>query len=234
MTKYMDESTYLKEDHYKNPKEYFKIFAKKISNKKNNKIDFLDVGCATGSLINFLNHKFPQWNFSAIEPSRAMIKIAKQNNKKVKFYHTDIKKFVSKEKFDLISLFGVLGFFDFDDGKKIIEKLIRMLKTNGELFILSNFNEYNVDVLVNHRKYDKNKLGGVEGGWNIYSKKTISRILEKKKVSYMFYDFTMPFQILKKKNSIRSWTIKINKKHYLTNGLGLIINLKFLRIIKKC
>ena len=70
MTKYMDESTYLKEDHYKNPKEYFKIFAKKISN-KNNKIDFLDVGCATGSLINFLNHKFPQWNFSAIEPSQS-------------------------------------------------------------------------------------------------------------------------------------------------------------------
>ena len=37
-----------------------------------------------------------------------MIEIAKQNNKKVKFYHTDIN--CSKEKFDLISLFGVLSF----------------------------------------------------------------------------------------------------------------------------
>lgn len=233
MAEYKDVSTYLEEDHYKNPKEYFKIFAEMIAKRKHHSIDFLDVGCATGSLINFLNHEYPNWNYSAIEPSKDMINIAKKNNKKANFYYTDINKFVSKQKFDLISLFGVLGIFNFDEGKNIIGKLIKMLKTNGELFILSNFNDYDVDVLINHRKYSKNRLGDIESGWNIYSKKTIGRILEKKRVSYKFYNFTMPFQILKKKDPIRSWTIDIKDKRYLTNGLGLIISLKFLRIIKK-
>ena len=233
MTKYKNEKTYLGEDHFKKTKEYFKVFSKKISAKKNHVINFLDVGCATGSLLNFLNKEYPNWKFSGIEPSRAMINIAKKNNKHAKFYQADVKEFRTKEKFDLISLFGVLGIFNFSEGKKIIEKLIKMLNSNGELFILSQFNNYDVDVLISHRKYTKDKLGEFENGWNIYSKRTINEFLKKKNVSHKFYDFTFPGNIKKKEDPIRSWTLEINRKKNLTNGLGLIINLKFLHIIRK-
>jgi len=230
MPKYEDVRTYLEEDHYKNPKEYFKIFAKKISARKNDHVNFFDVGCATGSLINFLKSKYPNWSYSALEPSKAMIKIAKKNNKEAKFYNSEIKNFTSKEKFDVISLFGVLGIFNFDEGKETIKKLIKMLKVNGELFIFSYFNDDEIDVLINHRKYYNNKLGKLESGWNIYSKKTIGRFLENERVSFKFYNFSMPFQIKKKKDPIRTWTIRIKNKLYLTNGLGLIFKLKFLKI----
>ena len=87
-----------------------------------------------------------------------------------------------------------------EEGKKTIKKLIKMLKVDGELFVFSYFNDHDVDVLINHRKYYDNKLGKLESGWNIYSKKTIERFLEKERVSYKFYNFSMPFQIKKKRS----------------------------------
>ena len=200
MTKYRIESTYLKEDHYKSPKEYFKIFAKKISGRKNDNVNFFDVGCATGSLINFLNGKYPNWNYSALEPSKAMIKIAKKYNKEAKFYNSEIKNFTSKEKFDVISLFGVLGIFNFEEGKKTIKKLIKMLKVDGELFVFSYFNDHDVDVLINHRKYYDNKLGKLESGWNIYSKKRLKDFSRRKEFLISFIIFQCLSKLRKKRS----------------------------------
>ena len=134
-----------------------------------------------------------------MEPSKAMIKIAKKYNKEAKFYNSEIKNFTSKEKFDVISLFGVLGIFNFEEGKKTIKKLIKMLKVDGELFVFSYFNDHDVDVLINHRKYYDNKLGKLERVEYLF-KKTIERFLEKERVSYKFYNFSMPFQIKKKRS----------------------------------
>ena len=66
---------------------------------------------------------------------------------KYKFDYLDINNLKSINlKFDVISLLGVLGFFD--NYKIIIEKLSNLLKSDGRLIVHSNFNNYDVDVLI--------------------------------------------------------------------------------------
>ena len=46
-----------------------------------------------------------------------------------------------------------------------------MLKVDGELFVFSYFNDHDVDVLTNHRKYYDNKLGKLESGEYLFKKR---------------------------------------------------------------
>ena len=120
----------------------------------------------------------------------------------------------------------------FFEAIKLFNELLRCSKPGGEIIVFSQFNEIDADTQITHRKYNKDgDDNGWEKGWNNYSMKTIEKWLEDKVDSIEFIDFSMPMDIYPKNDLVRSWTIQIDQKRRLTNGLKLLIDLKFLKII---
>ena len=190
----------------------------------------LDIGCASGTLIEKLNKEIKNSNFIGLDTSSELIKIAKKKKiSKSKFINKDFMKFKNKSKFDIVIAGGVLAFYD--NFQIAINKMIGLLKKKGHLYIIGTFNSENIDTLVKFRNnYTKSKW---EKGLNSFSIKTISNYLRNKKLRFKFKKFKMPFFLSKKKNPILSYTIITkNNSKILLNGANMRMELYYL-LIKK-
>ncbi len=196
----------------------------------NFKGDVLDIGCASGALIRELNKKFKKSNFTGIDTSLDLIKIAKKKNiSNCKFLKKDFMNLKNKFKFNIIIAGGVLAFYD--NFSLAINKMINLLKNNGYLYIIGTFNTENIDTLVKFRNnYTRSNW---EKGLNSFSIKTISNYLKNKKLKFTFKKFNIPIFLRKNKNPIISYTIKTKKNSkILLNGANIRMELYYL-LIKK-
>ncbi len=218
--KRLHDEFYLKENRYDDPKEAFKMLYKELKKKKFNNL--LDVGCANGELIYFLEKNFPSVEFTGVDILQSLLDKAKSYcHKNTVFLKKDVskKKFVIG-KFDRIILSGVLSIFD--DPDPIIKNLLDNLTKKGKLYIFGAFNPNPFNVLVKYE--DVRKMKNIyQSGWNIFSLETIRTIAKKYNKKTKIKEFKMPFDI-KKRNSdlIRTWTIKHENRRLWTNGLGII------------
>jgi ubiquinone/menaquinone biosynthesis C-methylase UbiE len=233
MGNYKNFDTYISQDHHKDIKESFKKIDKLISNSLEKKKNVLDVGCASGALISFLKSCHSEWEYTGIDISKDLLNIARKKLPDVNWIEgsgINMPDFFT-EQFDLVTCIGVLGIFDEIEARKLFDELIRSTKPGGEIIVFSQFNEMNVDTQITHRKYNKNdEHRGWEKGFNNYSQKTIHNWLDTKVESVEFINFSLPLDLEQKEDLVRSWTIDINKKRRLTNGLKLIIDLEFLKL----
>jgi len=235
MATYNNFDTYISENHNENLKESFKYLGKLLEEQiQDDQISALDVGCATGALIEYLGNKNPLWRFTGVDISSELLNKAQQRMPMHKWIEgsalTLPKEF--DHKFDVSLCVGVLGIFDEQDAKILIEQLIRSTKKGGVIYIFAQFNDFDVDVQVTHRKYGNQGLGGWEKGWNIYSVRTINEWFGQKVANVNFVKFEMPFDIEPKDDPVRTWTIQDNDgKRMTTNGLKLLVDLQFLEII---
>mgnify|MGYP005989312205 FL=1 len=224
------DSLYIKFNRYKKPKEanklLVKILKKRLSIDKEYKL--IDIGCANGELLYFLNEKFSNLKFCGSDVRGDLLNLAKKklpsniNLKKVDYN----KKLNSKQKFDVIVCSGVISIFDNLD---IFFKNIKQnMKKNSLLFIFSSFNEYDFDILISYKDLNS-KLNNYQSGWNIWSIKKIKSYFKEKKI--IKHPFNIKLNIKKnKKDLIRSWTINVNQKKYFTNALMTIQNQMWLEI----
>lgn len=136
---------FLNEEKYQqeNPsnKLYSKIF-NFINRKK--KINLLDVGCAHGSFINFVN-KNSKFKTTGIDISSFAIKNAKKKGLNVK--NLNLNKFYrnnKKKKYELITFWDVLEHVDnVDENFRIAKK---MIKKKGYIFLITDI----YDSLIGH------------------------------------------------------------------------------------
>ena len=86
------------------------------------------------------------------------------------------------------------------------------------------FNPDPVDVIIKYRLSKNYKKSTFENGWNIFSKSSVSSFLKKNKEvkSFNFEEFEMPFHIKRQRDPVRSWTVNLNKKKIMVNGLSII------------
>lgn len=103
----------------------------------------LDMAAGAGRhAINFARRGF---NVSAVDLSKNLIKVAKENasvyDVNIDFVHSDIRKFETSDKFDLVlNLFTSIGYFDSDEENfELLRKAYNLLKPGG-YFILDYFN----------------------------------------------------------------------------------------------
>ena len=69
--------------------------------------DFLDVACGTGRHISFLKSSF---HAEGLDLDRNLLAIAKRRNRRVRFYHGDMRTFKFARRFDVITcLFSAIG-----------------------------------------------------------------------------------------------------------------------------
>lgn len=232
--KYQNYKTYLTEDHLLNVKESFKILLNLVKNKTEG-LSYprvLDVGCATGALIHYLSQNL-SGDYVGLDISSALL--SKAIAKMPEYCWVEGTAVSLPEEFenafDLSFCLGTLGVFDEAEAQKAVNELIKCTKKGGRIFILAQFNDNDVDVLVTHRKYQMDILGSWEKGWNIYSKRTVLNWVQDQASNVQFHDFAIPFDLRKQDDPVRTWTINTEEDHkQLINGLNLLVNLKFLEI----
>ena len=209
-------------------KEFSKIVRRHVKNKIH-QVDILDVGCATGELPHFLltdlNTTVEVWGIDIL-PS--LIQNAKERfgSYPIHFQRGDAQTFRLQKKFDVITLSSVLSYFD--DPVPTIKNIIRHLKPGGIALISGIFNPWNIDVFIKLR-LDGNRTMGPMSVLNQFS---MERLVIKLGCSATFSEHVMPFDIHPQKEPVRSWTVKVNSKRFMTNGLQLLYNIQILQIKK--
>ena len=83
---------YLNEVRKDTPKEYFKFIVKNLSFNLNNK-NVIDIGCATGEFLHYLNKLFPNAKLYAADIDKELLVKAQENVPSLKkTFHLDISK----------------------------------------------------------------------------------------------------------------------------------------------
>ena len=223
---------YIKEAKYEKPKEMFKFIAKKALKKNTVNKKVCDFGCAAGEFLFYLNKINPKNEYTGVDINQDVLKKAKQYLPEVNFKRGSVlnKNLKKKNSFDISFLIGVYSIFD--SFEKCFSNLIYWTKPKGEIFICDLFNPDPVDVRVRYRLSKNYKINNLETGWNIFSHESIKNFLKKNKnvKSCSFEEFYMPFQLKRQKNPIRSWTMNMNKKKVMVNGLSIIQRQSVLKI----
>lgn len=92
----------------------------------------LDVGCGAGGRIVRLLQR-DGYKVTGLDVSSEMIKLATENHPDERFIHQDICTWDSTKGFDFIVAWDSIFHLPFDQQKPVVEKLCRLLKSDGLL-----------------------------------------------------------------------------------------------------
>tara|TARA_B100001250_G_scaffold402954_1_gene416777 strand:+ start:1108 stop:1608 length:501 start_codon:yes stop_codon:yes gene_type:complete len=141
-------------------KEYYKFIIKRLNKNLNGK-KVLDIGCATGDFLKFINIKFPKSKRYGLEINKKLCSIAQKRKIAEKIFNKNILKIKKFEKFDFIFISGVHSIFD--DLFLLFSKLKMLMSSkNSEIYVFGIWNPYDVDVLVRLKKKNIN-IGRKDG-----------------------------------------------------------------------
>jgi len=235
------DTLYLQENRYKKPKEIFKFLFKKIKKIHKNKklLNVVDIGCAAGEFLYHLRKNLHHVELYGFDSQNLLLRKAKKNVKDVilikKSILSDFNKY--KNKYDISTCLGVISIFD--NFEKPLKNLIKITKPGGKIFLQALINDFPIDVNIKYSK-SKNWINGnpkyLESGWNIISKDTLIKFLKKCKEidNFKIYDIKHTYNQKKNINDpMRSWTVMINGKKKIINGLNLLIPEKIIEISLK-
>jgi SAM-dependent methyltransferase len=197
----------------------------------------LDVGCASGALINYLQTVLPHHKFTGVDTSQEFLEVAQNINPDATWINANALKLPENlhNAFDVSLSLGVIGIFNEEESIRMLKELVRTIKCIGVVYVFSHFNDHNVDMLVNHRVRQLDGEGKWETGFNNFSKNTVSNWLDKIDgvEECRFIDFELPFGIKQDKiNPSRSWSFEDKQgKLLFTNGLNLLLKYSILEIL---
>ena len=229
------------ENRFNKPQLNFKISLDVIKKKyKKNNIKLLDVGAAECAFAYYLKKNSQNIDVTNLEYDKKLVNFSKKKFPDYKIIHGDINKCkkIKSSYFDTITCLGVISIFD--DFRPSINEMLRICKPKGLIIINNMWNAYPIDLNIKIRRsvpVKKDNFKNWESGWNMLSISTISNFLHTSKSvkKFEFFDWYMNVDLKKnKKNLMRAWTVKNkNKKRVHFNGIGRVIDKKFLVIEKK-
>ncbi len=196
---------YLNED-TSNVKDSFIAVANEIDSKFSGSI--ADIGCAVGAFPAYLKSRFPEAKITGIEYVNSLLDRAKENFSNIDFCYGDLLNRDSvNQKFDIITMLGVLCIFDnYEDA---ISNAISWLNPKGKIVMHNMISEYEIDVFIKYSKSsDSYNVNELESGWNVISEKSLSLVCEKNSAKLIE---TKPFKISvdikpNQNDVMRSWT----------------------------
>jgi SAM-dependent methyltransferase len=216
--------------------ELGKILKRELNN--NDVKNFIDIGCANGALIDYLQSISNNINFIGTDIENDFINLCKKNIVNASFYLDDLRYKPNKSLplGDIIYLSGVHSHFD--DPEIFLNGCIKRSNKGSKIIINGLFNPFDIDILIKYKKsndYNLKKKLVNQTGWNMFSIKTMKHLLYKNKKinNFKFIKINFPKSLKVQKdryNRIRSWTQNINDKNYFTNGLNMIQHHYFLII----
>jgi len=228
-----DEGIYLDGMDIKRPKEIF-VFLGDLAEPvlQGASRDILDVGCAAGAYVHYLNARFPECRTTGMDVSKALVEQAQKDVPDSDFIVgslLDPEDFSGLE-FDVVSCSGVVSIFD--EIEMPLANLVSCTRKGGSLFVNTNINDDPIDVLMRYRRSDEDS--DWETGWNIFSKHTIDKALKKMggDLSWTWHPFELPFNLEKRSDPMRTWTVKTEEKpRQLVNGACQLVNMEVLHVV---
>ena len=137
----------------------------------NNRIikSHLDLGCGVGTLCNFLYNK--GINTTGIDISNDMIELCKIKNNNINFFVSDMIEYVSKEKYDLITLTCdvVNHILEEEKLEMLFSNIYNMLNDNGYLI----FDIYDKEQLDLNNDIISNRDDGIKVRYYITEQKSL-------------------------------------------------------------
>lgn len=248
------DSLYLNEDQYSKPKEYFKK-ALSILNEKchldlNAESNLLDIGCASGDFLRYLDNSIENnenIKFYGSDVMRELLDESKKRFPKGRFNSCDLSldeftiENAFKIDFDLITMLSVHMIFD---DLFWLNNIVNSLKKNGQALIWGLFNPYPYDLVMRVKKSSEDSY---QPGWNLHSKQTIQDHCKKLSVGCEFIDFQPDIEIKRNINDgLRAWSFDLpnlkkdyvpeiyesNQKRIFTNATRIIHDRSFCLITK--
>lgn len=110
-------------------KKVINYFEKYITTGK----EVMEIGCAVGLALSILRKK--GFSVTGIDISPAMVKLAKLRNPKSKIILGDFLQYKFRKKFDGVFSFAFIHLFPKKDAIRIFEKIFKLLKNGGVLYI---------------------------------------------------------------------------------------------------
>lgn len=231
-------SPYIDQERYETPKRdavhMVEIMEKNID--FNGSGELLDLGCANGEFLYYLNQKIgPNWKLSGLDSEDVFLDVARSSEamKNVEFITGDLTNIQGQ--YDVLTCSGTIQIFP--EIEDILEGFLNATKDGGYLFIDGMFNTDNVDVIYQYR--DNSKAEG-KGKWrcdfNIHAQERIAEFLKKKGVkSFFFHHLPMDIDLPRKEGApdINIYTVDLADKTRLkTHGGRLVIETHLLVIHK--
>ena len=166
-----------------------------------------DVGCATGAFPSYLRARFPNQEIVGIEFLDSLRLKAECDFPLIDFrYGNVLDKTSVTQKFDVITMLGVLCIFD--DYKSVIKNVLGWLNPGGRLILHNMVSEFDVDVMIKYKvsSLDPN-LDDLESGWNIISEKSLSLVASENHAKIISSKpFNLKVDLPKNDDVMRSWT----------------------------
>lgn len=234
---YKNHEHYIKEGWCKEPKESFKAFKDILAPRMNfNSLSVLDVGCATGELLNFLAGEIECPTLVGVDVAPELLDVGRRLLPSARFENASALNLTAtlKTQFDLVCAFGCMSIFDETQIEPFWDNVLGVTKPGGYAVVFAPLNEFGVDTMIRHRKRMDDKIGVWETGWNIFSHETIREVIEARGASVEFVHFELPLRLDQNVDPVRTWTLATeNRDLQLVNGLKLLIDHYFI-VVRPC
>ena len=113
-----------------------------IPNKKG--IKLLDVACASGDFIYYLNRSKNNLTLSGLDYAPELLKLAKKKNPSTLFYKGNLKNNINlKKKFDYVTCLGTMSAFD--NWHNPMKNLFNFCKKGGFIIFYDPINLYGIE-----------------------------------------------------------------------------------------
>lgn len=219
---------YLAEDRRDQPKEYFKFLVQRAATPLSlPRPRVLDIGCATGDFLYYLQSLCPNAILTGIDVSPEFLAKARQVVSGSNFIAADIYSGANLPtgRFDVIFMSSV--HYLFPDYTLWIRNILSL--TGGNAYIFGLFNPEDLDLRATvQRSGERDSVTP----WNLISQKSVGLFLDSLHVDYCFTNWELPIEIPRShEDPLRSWTIAAEDGHVLViNGLQMLHRFALLEI----
>ncbi|MGG7143324.1 class I SAM-dependent methyltransferase [Clostridium nigeriense] len=158
------DEVFLKEMHKYNEEMLRELALKYATKNLEDNINILDLACGTGFNSRFLNNNFSKAKFTLVDISKGMLNEAKGNCKfHADFIEKDMLSFLKSSNDNSLDIVVCAWAIKYQDPKKIIKEVSRVLKKNGYFAVIVNLKStlpeirkiYPSLVLKSYRNVDK-------------------------------------------------------------------------------
>lgn len=228
----VDEDIYLNEDRSRTTKKCFMDLGALLRENYRAGATLLDVGCATGELVKFVQDEFPDLQLSGCDVSESMLEKARCLVPSADFYYGSIADGtgMTLNSYDTVTCFGVITIFD--DLETPLRNLVSAVERYGRLIIFGNFNVDSIDLKSQVRRSDVRDSEWLQG-YNCWSQYTVEKILAGCGRDYQltWRQFHMDKIIPKTDDPLRAWTFATeDSEFHQRRGSGQLVNQFFLDI----